>query len=364
MPTQDVPLFPTGAGIDNRTKEQKNKDWRPEEAFASGAPLQWREKTIEEVEAEIFATSISQGQTFRCVTEYAGIAFEMAEFLETGKRIVFSRRDIYVRRYNRPGAGMAMFDLFNLMRQGACYESQLPSTQTNEVEINKDDFEITPEMVEARSKHASASSFTWNTFTIDDLAGMIEQKTPVCLFVYFNNNTYDEWWNGTPKVTGSVDMFAPEAGRHQATGISYLLHNGKKCIAVMDSAGQGTGFGTQKNIRFVSEDFLKARCYGAGFAVDKKNLDYVPPTTIKYNFTRNLKNGMSGDDVKMLQKILVAEGCLVLQTPTNYFGGMTEAGVKKLQEKYASEILTPLGLKQGTGFFFNSTRSFINRKYA
>ncbi len=355
-------VFQTGAEIDYRTGEQKARDYNPKEAFASATPVHWREKSLDLIQSEIFAVSIYQGSTLRCVSEYAGIALETAEFLETGKQIAFSRRDVYCRRANRPNGGMAMHDLFAIMREGSCYESQLPSTDLLEHEINKE-YSVTDEMMSARKMHASGSSFTWNMFNIDDIARTLEMKIPVCLFWYFNNSNLDEWWNEAPKALYSVELYAPETGRHQATAVSFCLVGGKKHLVVMDSAGQGTGLGKQKNLRLVSEDFFSKRCYGAGFAIDKKNLDYKPPATIQYNFTRNLKNGMSGEDVVMLQKILVLEGCLSLKTPTGRFLGMTEAGVTKLQEKYANEILKPLGLKKGTGRFYESTRKFINQKY-
>jgi hypothetical protein len=367
MPTKNKKVnlsgFKTGGLVDNRPKEKKQKDFDPREAFASAAPLDWREKTIEEVEAEIMATSISQHQTFRCVSEYAGIFFEWAEYLENGVRKIFSRRDVYGRRFNFPGGGMMMHDLFKIMREGSCLEEQLPSTASTEKQINLP-YEVTADMKAIRATHAADTSFTWDTWTIDDLAQMIEQKIPQCLFWYFDNNTRNEWWNKSPKVvTKKIDLYAEDTGRHQATGVSYLLKDGKKCIAVMDSAGQGTGLGKQKNIRFVSEDFIKARNYAAGFAIDKKNLDYKPIETIRYTFMRNLKNGDNGEDVKILQKILVLEGCLAIKTPTLLYRGMTEMGVKKLQEKYAKEILAPLGLKIGTGMFWDATRKFINKKY-
>lgn len=361
METETKGVFPTGANIDYRTDDQKAKDWRPEEAFAP-SPVEWREKTIAEIEAEIKASSISQGWTSRCVSEYAGIALEWAEFLEKGDRIVFSRRDVYCRRNNRPQGGMSMPDLFNIMKEGACLESDLPSTATQESVINQP-YSVTEFMKETRAKYSSGAFFMWNKFTIEDLAQRIEAGTPVCLFWYFNNQNHDEWWNGEPKVVYNVDLFGADTGRHQASGVSYALHNGKKCIVVMDSAGQGTGLGTQKNLRFVSEDFIKARNYGAGFTIDKANLDHAPNPSFKYDFPRNLKFGDTGLDVQALQNVLVLEGCLAIKAPTMNYLGMTQAGVKKLQEKYFNEILKPLGLKQGTGNFADSTRKFVNAKY-
>lgn len=355
-------LFSTGAGIDYRTDEQKAKDFDPSEAFAP-SPVIWKEKTIEEIEANIKATSISQGYTSRCVSEYAGIALEQAEFLEKGDRVVFSRKDIYCRRVNRPQGGMGMPDLFKLMREGACLENQLPSTAIYESQINEP-YNITPEMIQARATYSAGSSFMWSKWTIEDIAQMIDQKIPVCLFWYFDNSTYGEWWNTNPKVVNhSVQLYDQDTGRHQATGIDFCLINGVKHIVVMDSAGQGTGAGSQKNIRFVSEAFITARNYGAGFTIDKKNLDHTPNPAFKYDFARNLKFGDTGLDVQALQNVLVLEGCLAIKAPTQNYLGMTQSAVKKLQEKYASQILAPLGLKQGTGNFGESTRKFINAKY-
>lgn len=357
----EVLTFQTGAELDYRTAEQQAKDWRPEEAFASASPIDWKAKTLEEIEKGIRATSISQGYTSRCVSEYAGIALEMAEVVEGAHNVVFSRRDVYCRRANRPQEGMGMADLFKIMREGACLEDQLPSTDTIESEINKP-YNVTDEMKKARAMYASGSSFTWNTFTIDDIARTIDQGLPVCLFWYFDNSQTNEWWRTNPMINRTMDLYARDTARHQATAINYCLIDGKKHLIVMDSSGQGTGTGKQGNIRFVSEDFFNVRCYGAGFAIDKKNLDFKPEP-FHYYFNQNLKYGSVHADVEALQRILILEGCLSLKTPTKNYYGMTQSAVKKLQEKYAKEILAPLGLKIGTGNFGNSTRAFINKKY-
>ncbi|RLI67497.1 MAG: hypothetical protein DRP02_14370, partial [Candidatus Gerdarchaeota archaeon] len=81
-----------------------------------------------------------------------------------------------------------------------------------------------------------------------------------------------------------------------------------------------------------------------------------------YDFTRNLTVGMSGDDVKALQEILIAEGTWTRPDigATGYFGPITKASLAAFQDKYAAEILHPLGLTKGTGYFGPSTRSYIS----
>lgn len=82
---------------------------------------------------------------------------------------------------------------------------------------------------------------------------------------------------------------------------------------------------------------------------------------------RNLRVGMSGSDVKVLQKILNrnTETRLAQEGPgspgneTMYFGQITKAAVTKFQEIYKDEVLTPVGLVSGSGYVGVFTRAKI-----
>lgn len=90
------------------------------------------------------------------------------------------------------------------------------------------------------------------------------------------------------------------------------------------------------------------------------------PTVVNfhYTFNKNLERGMQGADVVALQHILKLEGFFPEgQAFTGYYGDLTFAGVKALQEKYAKDILAPVGLKTGTGRCYEQTRKFLNGKY-
>lgn len=82
------------------------------------------------------------------------------------------------------------------------------------------------------------------------------------------------------------------------------------------------------------------------------------------DFTRALKIGMRGEDVRALQAVLnsdpetrIAEsGAGSSGNETDYFGPATKRALIKFQEKYRAEVLVPAGLTAGTGFFGEKTR--------
>lgn len=90
------------------------------------------------------------------------------------------------------------------------------------------------------------------------------------------------------------------------------------------------------------------------------------PAKLKFIFTKNLTVGSTGEDVRELQKFLNSRGFIVaLSGPgssgneTSYFGNLTKSALIKFQENYKNDILTPLGLIRGTGFFGPATRAKI-----
>jgi hypothetical protein len=77
----------------------------------------------------------------------------------------------------------------------------------------------------------------------------------------------------------------------------------------------------------------------------------------------NLYMGVANkSDVMCLQQFLKAQGQDVYPEGlvTGYFGNLTKLAVIRFQEKYRTEILTPIGLLKGTGFVGVLTRTKIN----
>src|SRR3989344_8648175 len=87
-----------------------------------------------------------------------------------------------------------------------------------------------------------------------------------------------------------------------------------------------------------------------------------------FTWERNLKVGSTGEDVLALQKLLNADSDTLVAdagagSPGNesdWFGSLTKAAVITFQEKYADEILAPVGLSKGTGTVGPSTRAKLN----
>lgn len=80
--------------------------------------------------------------------------------------------------------------------------------------------------------------------------------------------------------------------------------------------------------------------------------------------TKTLKQGMTDPEVRILQEGLAKDSSVYPQgLVTGHFGPLTKAAVVRFQEKYASEILAPVGLTRGTGVVGPSTRAKFNALY-
>lgn len=87
---------------------------------------------------------------------------------------------------------------------------------------------------------------------------------------------------------------------------------------------------------------------------------YSGSLTYEYAFKKNLTIGAYGQDVMALKKIISLEFNSKLD-PSATFTSTTANDVKKLQEKYAVDILIPNGLSSGTGVVGPSTIKKLNQ---
>ena len=90
-------------------------------------------------------------------------------------------------------------------------------------------------------------------------------------------------------------------------------------------------------------------------------------SSVSESFTRDLTIGSEGQDVKALQVFLNNNGFVIAPSgpgsegnETTFFGNLTRDALIRFQEAYRAEVLTPVDLTQGTGYFGPSTRIKIN----
>lgn len=80
-----------------------------------------------------------------------------------------------------------------------------------------------------------------------------------------------------------------------------------------------------------------------------------------HNFNANLRIGDTGSEVTALQTALQKEG--FLNSTSNNYDEKTASAVTAFQEKYQSEVLSPYGLQNGTGYVGPTTRAKLNKVY-
>ncbi|MFA5348893.1 MAG: hypothetical protein WC309_00810 [Candidatus Paceibacterota bacterium] len=80
-----------------------------------------------------------------------------------------------------------------------------------------------------------------------------------------------------------------------------------------------------------------------------------------HNFNINLKIGDTGQEVSALMTALQKEGISI--TGANGFDEIIASAVTEFQNKYASEILTPVRLRYGNGFVGQLTRAKLNKLF-
>jgi hypothetical protein len=132
------------------------------------------------------------------------------------------------------------------------------------------------------------------------------------------------------------------------------------CFGVVAKA-QTTSVQEQINVLILQIQELQEQLTQLQSQQDASSETSVP--TWCYTFADNLKMEDEGTGVVALQTALAKEG-LFSASATGTFWKQTESAVIKFQEKYASDILTPLGLTRGTGYVGTSTRAKLNLLYA
>lgn len=341
------PTF-TGVVPDTRPPEEKEKDYLSEERRFIQTSDPFGNPQIKESPYPY----LNQLSTSECVPHAITLALAIERKNDTGNFSLLSPTFIYRLRANYAKAGSAPQDIFNLLKKyGAPLYDTLPTPQ---VESQANAVTLTTDMYSEAEIFKGLSPY-YSLGKPNDIAAIAKiaqegHAVPITVFA-----TEEEYARQYPAILIPNLTYSQAEVQHEICVLPYsgFMKDGIKYVAIQDSAW----FGGWK-VRYLSEAFIKARCYGACYWVSVNVLGSGPRP--KWLFTKSLTIGSKGTDVLMLQRLLISEGFLPNDLGSGYFGGHTRAGVKAFQMRYKDEILTPAGLTP-TGYFGTLSMAVANR---
>lgn len=300
--------FNTGVAPDPRNSLQKSLDYKHENLFGV-APYSWSAFDASKIPSYTIRNQNGSGM---CV------AFSICKALGINNPPYKDLRPefVYTKRANS-GEGMWLQNAFDIaVKHGAPEDPLLLGDNLTEAQANA--YVATIEATTQALKYRGKNYVFIAKDNIDEIARVIEQGyTPIFLVRCDISE-----WTEEPFVNSSKT--APFNINHAIPAIYAGIRNGVKTIVISDSWGSSYG---KNGLRYLSEDFIKARVEVVGYIVDLPD-ELVPPP---FKFTKNLYMGMRNMDVLQLQKRLVKEGFATF-TPTGYFGVLTGAAVVAYQK--------------------------------
>lgn len=325
----------TGLIDDPRPKKEKLKDWKAEE-LASSKVVEWKEKK----NWKSYSVR-NQLSTSSCVAQSIAKGFEVANDFEANEKVIFSASPIYAKRLNKPNEGMWLQDALSIaVKSGTTLEHRIQSQNLkSDKEIEKEALKWDGEDDWIATVYGADSYATIQNKDIETIAGHLQDKRAVYILIYANK---DEWTK-YPEIKQKDLKLEKAPIRHAVCVVDFGLIKGKKYLKIEDSAHFNN-----EHTRFVSEEFLKARCYDAGVLFDRSNSLQTPPLK-KHKFTKILEYGMTNNkEVIALQNALKYEGFFPksAESTGNYFE-VTRQAVEKFQSKYKVASITELLFVKG-----------------
>jgi hypothetical protein len=331
--------FFTGLLEDVRDALEKEKDYLHEERALETPVNPFGNSRI--TESSYYYEN--QFQTSECVPHAVGLALAIERKNDTGHYTRLAPSFTYRLRSNYPQPGAIPVNIFNLYsKYGSPLYTSLP-TPTTEEEANK--LALPPQLFTEAEIFKGKEFYTLKTPNdINTIAAIAQAGHGVQITIF---GTIREWATEWPTVIyPEITINEPVPVRHAVCALPYsgFMKDGKRYVTIQDSSW----FGGLK-LRHLSEDFIRMRCYGAGYFDTVRLLGQGERP--KYTFTKLLKVGSTGKEVVMLQHLLISEGLLPVECVTGLWAGRTLAAVKAFQMKYAKDILVPAGLDAPTGIW-------------
>ncbi len=181
------------------------------------------------------------------------------------------------------------------------------------------------------------SNYLYFPILVSGISEIADSQTRINLFLVFNEN-----------------LKLPEQIWHKTYKYNYWVHDDRTDIKLTDNELKNVS--EDLSSLFSADVVVRRLAISGKLSQIDKDLMLFPQV-----LTTNLKIGAKGNDVKILQQLLINEG--LWESPvgaTGYFGPITKRAVMKFQGQYKAQILEPLGLVSPTGFFGPYTRKYLN----
>lgn len=343
----------TGLIDDPRSDAEKRLDWLHEERTPQAAatdPFGNTKLTDTKFPVE------NQWQTSSCVPHGVGLALAIERKLDTNLYARLAQLFAYRLRSNYAQAGCWLQDIFAQYRTYGAPLFTTSPTRPGETEQEANALILTTKLYQEAEIYRGGAYFQLETPNdIDEVATIASRGHGVPILIYA---TYDEWSKEMPTLDiPNLAQQDPRAVVKHCVSVhpnSGFTEHGKRYVSIQDSAWFGG-----LHFRHLSEDFIAARVFGAGYwdTVQLLGSANYP----KHRFTRVLTYGMNNSEVAWMQRLFIAEGFLPNDCATGYFGGMTLGALHAFQNKYADEILVPIGLDAPTDVFGSMSIAKANR---
>jgi hypothetical protein len=320
-----------GALLDDRSVEEKKNDIRFEHIVGSATEPVWKELTLQT--ARTFPT-LNQYQSFTCGANAYVKSLGILFFTKYGVYLPFSREHVYMRRFNRPDAGMTLYDMFRIGQEGVTLEQFVKTSAMTDEDF--DGAKVEPWMNDVGKSFSIANGVYLNN-DIDTIASVIQTTGKgVILMTFF---LAGEWSTQIPFISQYIARDATTTLRHFVTAVDAILYKGKKYLVIEDSSWFG-GY----NRRLLSEEWVLNRIAGAGY-----------PMRFKFQEGTGVKPIYDGVTVVSAQQCLRYEGLF----PTNVsfiesFGPVTRKAVGDFQAKYKLKVTQALD---------QSTKNMLSKLY-
>ena len=361
----------TGALIDNRTEEQKLKDFNIKEFVASVAVVDWKEKP--ETAWRKFPDQEQDGSG-SCVAQTTKKLAGILVWLREGVWLPLSGTSIYQNRSGKPNGGMIGVEAFDIWKnKGISLEALVPSQNLSDAGM--DAIVPTESALKIGEVFKISGHLGIDNGDFETVASVIQQTGKGVMVWFFFNSA--EWSKLIPEVI-DTSMTANNAwGRHSVAVVDFFLFNGKKYLLIEDSAHFG---GLTR--RLISEEFFKARNFFVRYPMNLKYADVTTPTpapvehftfvepmrfipldTETGSITIPVLHEAQKKYVVELQNLLKRLGLFPINiASTGYYGALTARSVLAFQKKYNVAPFYELDSLKGE-YVGAKTRAKLNELY-